>query len=244
MLEYDNVMNRQREVIYGQRRRVLMGENVRDNILGMADKLIDAAIARYCGADGNEDWDVDQFSLYLENLCVHHGFIAEHRYLIDNEDKEKLAEELKADAHLFYEEREKELTEIGVDMREFERVMLLQSVDRRWMDHIDAMDQLRDGIGYRAYSGANPVTEYQIEAGKMFEELNFLIREDTVRRVDQARIQRTPERREVAKPVAQPIAEGPRQPRRAAAGTKVGRNDPCPCGSGLKYKNCCGKGQV
>ena len=132
------------------------------------------------------------------------------------------------------------LEEIHVDMREVERVMLLRSVDSRWMDHIDAMDQLRDGIGFRAYSGKNPVTEYQIEASHMFEELNHLIREDTVRRVYQTKVQVTPERVQTAKPVEARLAgDGPRQPRKVKASAKIGRNDPCPCGSGKKYKNCC-----
>ncbi len=241
VLEYDNVMNRQREVIYGQRRRVLMGENVRENILGMADKLIDAAIARECAAEDSADWNTTGLTVYLENLCVSPGFIAAHQYLIDNEDKEVLAQELKQDAHALYEKREAEMDGIGVDMRELERVMLLRSVDRRWMDHIDAMDQLRDGIGYRAYSGKNPVTEYQIEAGHMFEELNFLIREDTVRAIYHVVVQRTPERVQQAKPVAVPAPTGPVGPRRVPIAKKIGRNDPCPCGSGKKYKNCHGR---
>ena len=135
-------------------------------------------------------------------------------------------------------------------MREFERVMLLRSVDVRWMDHIDAMDQLRDGIGFRAYSGKNPVTEYQIEAGYMFDELNHLIREDTVRRIYQVKIQKTPERIQTVKQAQEGKAAqanraggGVRQPRRVSAAQKVGRNDPCPCGSGTKYKQCCGKNQ-
>ena len=242
VLEYDNVMNRQREVIYGQRRRVLMGENVRENILGMEDRLIDNAIARYCVGEDAPEWQLGQFTPYVENLCVHHGFMDGHKYLIDNEDKAALAEALKEDARKFYEERETEMAELGVDMRELERVILLRSVDRRWMDHIDAMDQLRDGIGFRAYSGKNPVTEYQIEAGHMFEELNFLIREDTVRGVCQVRIQRTPERVQEARPMeARAAGDGPRQPRKVSSAARVGRNDPCPCGSGLKYKNCCGR---
>lgn len=243
VLEYDNVMNKQREVIYGQRRRVLMGENVRGNILGMAEKLIDAAIARDLQGEDNAEWNVGGFTQYLEHLCIRGGFMEAHKYLVENEDKEGLADALKKEAHAFYEERETLLSEIGVDMREFERVMLLRSVDRRWMDHIDAMDQLRDGIGYRAYSGKNPVTEYQIEAGHMFEELNYLIREDTLRQLYQARVERTPERREQAKPQTPqlPNVGGTPQPRRVKASEKVGRNDPCPCGSGLKYKNCCGR---
>ena len=247
VLEYDNVMNRHREVIYGQRHRVLMGENVRENIIGMAAKLIDAAMNRFCTSEDSEEWDIPQLMTYLENLCIHKGKIAELEQLIKDEDKAGLLEALKADARALYAERETLLAEIGVDMREFERVMLLRSVDVRWMDHIDAMDQLRDGIGFRAYSGKNPVTEYQIEAGYMFDELNHLIREDTVRRIYQVRIERTPERIQTVKATQEgKVAStkgAPQQPRRVKAADKVGRNDPCPCGSGLKYKNCCGKNQ-
>ncbi len=271
VLEYDNVMNRQREVIYGQRRRVLMGENVRDNILGMEDRVIENAVARDCVSDDSSEWNVHELELYIENLCVHHGFLKDHQYLIDNEDKDGLIAAMQEDAHDRYAEREKEIAGIGVDMREFERVMLLRSVDRRWMDHIDAMDQLRDGIGYRAYSGKNPITEYQIEAGHMFEELNFLIREDTVRAILNAKIQKTPERVEQARPSVAMLREAIRrqamqnraaqpaggrqpaagqangQPAKPAAPTpirvpkKIGRNDPCPCGSGKKFKQCHGK---
>ncbi len=242
VLEYDNVMNRHREVIYGQRRRVLMGENVRDNIIGMSAKLIDAAMARFAASNDGDDWEWEQLKNFLENLCVHPGTIeANKQMVIADEDKAGFVELLKEDAKAFYEERETLLSEIGVDMREFERVMLLGSVDRRWMDHIDAMDQLRDGIGFRAYSGKNPITEYQIEAGYMFEELNNLIREDTIRRVYQAKVERTPERVQTAKPVEARLSDGPRQPRRVKASERVGRNDPCPCGSGKKYKQCCGR---
>ncbi len=244
VLEYDNVMNRQREVIYGQRRQVLMGANVRDNILGMTGRLIDAALDRWCATDNGEDWDVDQLTKYLENLCVRPGKVAE----LMTTDRAAFAQALKDDAASYYEERETMLAEIGVDMREFERVMLLRSVDVRWMDHIDAMDQLRDGIGFRAYSGKNPVTEYQIEAGYMFDELNHLIREDTVRRICQVKVQKTPERIQTVKATQEGKAAqaaraggGVQQPRRVKASEKVGRNDPCPCGSGKKYKQCCGK---
>ena len=248
VLEYDNVMNRQREIIYGQRHRVLMGENVRENIIGMAYKLIDAALARHCASDDGTDWDIPQLTNYLENLCVHHGKIAELADVVRSGDRDALAQALKDDARAFYEERETMLAEIGLDMREVERVVLLRAVDVRWMDHIDAMDRLRDGIGFRAYSGKNPVTEYQIEAGYMFDELNHLIREDTVRRLYQLRIERTPERVQAAvrpvegKPMV-PANGQPRQPKRVKPSERIGRNDPCPCGSGLKYKNCCGKGK-
>ena len=215
VLEYDNVMNRQREVIYGQRRRVLMGENVRDSILRMADHVIDFAAGRWMNGEDAGEWEWQQAANYLENLCVHHGKLEELRPMAEAENRDGFIEALKKDARVFYEEREKQMAELQVDMREVERVMLLRSVDIRWMDHIDAMDQLRDGIGFRAYSGKNPVTEYQIEAGHMFEELNHLIREDTVRRVYQLKVQATPERVQVAKPTQARLAcDAPQQPRR------------------------------
>jgi len=242
VLEYDNVMNRQREIIYGQRYQVLMGQSVRDNVLGMTDKLIDAAMSRFAASDDGMDWDIPQLTNYLENLCIRHGFIETIQNLVREEDKEGFVDALKAEAHAFYEEREKEITAIGLDIREIERSLLLRTVDLRWMDHIDAMDQLRDGIGYRAYSGKNPVTEYQIEARYMFDELNHLIREDMVRRIYQLRIERTPERVQAARPTQIRMGgDAPRQPRRVKPAEKVGRNDPCPCGSGKKYKACCGK---
>jgi preprotein translocase subunit SecA len=246
VLEYDDVMNRQREVIYRQRRQVLMGENVHEAVARMADKIIDYAMDHFCVDPDGADWDLTQLTNYLENLCLHHGCVAQCKAIADEDGRDAFIEALKKDAHEFYAEREKELTEIGVDMREFERTMLLISVDRRWMDHIDAMDQLRDGIGYRAYSGKNPVTEYQIEAGAMFAELNHLIQEDTVRRLYQARVQRQPERIQQVKPVEARVggSNQPQQPRRVKPTEKVGRNDPCPCGSGKKYKNCCGKDVV
>ena len=240
VLEYDDVMNRQREVIYGQRRRVLMGENVRDSIQRMADHVIDFAAGRWMNGEDAQEWEWKEATNYLENLCCHHGAVEGNRKLAEGEDREGFIAALKEDARAFYDEREAMIEEMKIDMREVERVMLLRSVDSRWMDHIDAMDQLRDGIGYRAYSGKNPVTEYQIEAGHMFEELNHLIREDTVRRVYQTKIQVTPERVQAAKPTEARVAgDGPRQPRKVSAAAKIGRNDPCPCGSGKKYKNCC-----
>ena len=242
VLEYDNVMNRQREVIYGQRRRVLMGEDVKDSILRMADHVIDFAAGRWMNGEDEAEWEWREATNYLENLCNHHGALEEKKPLADASNREAFTDALKEDARAFYAEREQMMEEIHVDMREVERVMLLRSVDSRWMDHIDAMDQLRDGIGFRAYSGKNPVTEYQIEASHMFEELNHLIREDTVRRVYQTKVQVTPERVQTAKPTEARLAgDGPRQPRRVKASQKVGRNDPCPCGSGKKYKNCCGR---
>ena len=242
VLEYDDVMNKQREVIYGQRRRVLLGENVQESIRKMSDHVIDYALRSWCAAEDPAEWEWTQAANYLENLCIHHGTMeARKSAVMQSEDRESLRTALEEDAAALYAEREQMLTELGVDMREVERVMLLDSVDRRWMDHIDAMDQLRDGIGYRAYSGKNPVTEYQIESAHMFEELNHLIREDTIRKVCQLKIRVTPQHEQKQMPTEAHMAgDQPRQPKRVKASEKVGRNDPCPCGSGKKYKNCCG----
>ena len=262
VLEYDDVMNRQREVIYGQRRRVLDGEDVHESILRMKDHVIDFAANRWMNGEEASEWEWKEAEKYLENMCVHHGAFDRLRHLAEqDEDREGFIAALKEDALEFYHEREKMVDgladEIGemlrglileekkYGMRQFEREMLLASVDSRWMDHIDAMDQLRDGIGYRAYSGKNPVTEYQIEAGHMYEELNHLIREDTVRLVYQMNkdwIRRHVEEMQVLKPIqmeAHLAGDQPRQPKKAKPFAKIGRNDPCYCGSGKKYKNCC-----
>ena len=216
-----------------------------ETIVKMADKLIEAAVGSYCGnGDDITDWDVDGLRAYMERLCTRIGFFAAHEEALKTIDKDGLIELLKQEARDFYTLREEEFASHHLDTRELERVVLLSCVDRRWMDHIDAMDQLREGIGLRAYGNRNPVTEYQIEGYDMFDEMVQLIREDTVRRMYQARINVPQERREVAE-----VKETNLEQAKAAggpAGTKKvkaqpGRNDPCPCGSGRKYKNCCGK---
>ena len=245
VLQFDDVMNQQREIIYGQRMQVLRGENMRNVIRSMEDSLVDEAVARYCAADHAADWDVNAMTDYLERLCIKRGTLSANESAITSFTKEDLNTFLKREAERFYEEREQEISEIGIEMRELERAILLRSVDSRWMDHIDAMDQLRDGIGLRAYGQKDPVNEYKLESFDMFEEMVHLIREDTVRRLCQARIERTaPQRKAVAHVTVTKGAdtapqEAPRNPVKAAK--KIGRNDPCPCGSGKKYKNCCGK---
>ena len=245
VLQYDDVMNEQRKEIYEQRRHVLEGQDMHETIVKMADKLIEEAVATYCGnGDEYADWDMEGLTQYLERLCIRIGFFKAHEEAFKTVDKEELIAKLKQEARDFYALREKGFELIHIDPRELERVVLLSCVDRRWMDHIDAMDQLRDGIGLRAYGNRNPVTEYQIEGYDMFDEMVHLIREDTVRRMYQARINIPMQRKEVAKPQETNLeqakaAGGPSGPKRAAK--SVGRNEPCPCGSGKKYKDCCGK---
>ena len=245
VLQYDDVMNEQRKEIYEQRKQVLEGRDMHETIVKMADKLIEEAVATYCGnGDEYADWDMEGLTQYLERLCIRIGFFKAHEEAFKAVDKEELTAKLKQEARDFYALREKGFELIHIDPRELERVVLLSCVDRRWMDHIDAMDQLRDGIGLRAYGNKNPITEYQIEGYDMFDEMVHFIREDTVRRMYQARINIPQQRKEVAEPKETNLeqakaAGGPSGPKRVQK--QVGRNDPCPCGSGKKYKNCCGK---
>ena len=244
VLQYDDVMNEQRKEIYGQRLQVLEGRDMHDTIAKMADSLIDEAIALYCGnGDDTLDWDMEGLKNYMERLCTRVGFFAAHEDKLSHIPKADLTAMLKQEARDFYAIRESEFARIALDTRELERVVLLTCVDKRWMDHIDAMDQLREGIGLRAYANRNPITEYQLEGYDMFDEMVHLIREDTVRRMYQARINVPQERKEVAE-VKETNLEQAKQAG-GPAGTKTvakkpGRNDPCPCGSGKKYKNCCG----
>ncbi|MDL2317637.1 preprotein translocase subunit SecA [Eubacteriales bacterium OttesenSCG-928-A19] len=241
VLQYDDVMNQQRDVIYGQRRQVLEGEDMRAQIQGMINTLIEDAVTLHTGnGDNSADWDLEGLSGYLEKYCIPQGWFEAEAGAYATRDA--LKEGLLEASRVFYADREKELSEGGVDMREFERVVLLSSVDRRWMDHIDDMDRLRDGIGLRAYGQKDPIVEYKFEGYEMFDEMVRLIREDTLLRLYHAQLRRPPERQQVAQPTQAKLAgDEPQKPKRAAANAKVGRNAPCPCGSGKKYKHCCGK---
>ena len=243
VLKYDEVMNKQREVIYAQRRQVLEGEDMHARVLQMRDSLIREAVNRHVGDEGNKDtWDVAGLAEYLEKLCIDRGGVQKVYEGLSEHLKDEFVRQLIARADRIYALREQMWTEANLDMREFERVALLGSVDRRWMDHIDAMTELRDGIGLRAYGQKNPLIEYEREGYDMFEEMSHLIQEDTVRRLYFTVVARPVERKQVAQPTS--ATHGGAEPEKKApkkAQAKVGRNDPCPCGSGKKYKNCCGR---
>ena len=255
VLQYDDVMNKQRELIYGQRRDILMGHDVRQNIIDMVHKLIDSTAERNFTGEGSFDWSVDDARDYLEKLCLKPGTFDRHADAIKTMDEpEELVKLLYADAEAFYAEREALLSGMGIDMREFERVVLLSAIDHHWMDHIDAMDDLRDGIGLRAYGQRDPVQEYRMESYDMFNDMVHFIREETVRRLYQARVERLPERRrtvnlDAAKAGLQGAENTNGQAKKGGAPTNKampgapGRNQPCPCGSGKKYKHCCGAGK-
>ncbi|MBQ3668510.1 MAG: preprotein translocase subunit SecA [Clostridia bacterium] len=241
VLQYDDVMNTQRNLIYAQRREVLEGGDMRQRITDMRDTVLEEAVNSHASSDAaHSDWDLKGLADYLERICLNKGDVQAAYDSLSVCDKPSLIAALKEKSNALYEEREKLIADAGFDMREVERTILLRSVDRRWMDHIDAMDQLREGIGLRAYGQRQPIVEYQHEGYDMFEEMVHLIQEDTVRSLYTAIINRPPERKEVAKNITVNTAEPQaRTPIRVIK--KVGRNDPCPCGSGKKFKNCHGR---
>ena len=244
VLQYDDVMNRQREIIYGQRRKVLMGEDIRDSIQEMVKECVQIRCAQFCpSALPAAEWDkagLRSDFLQLTGLDCQETI----KDITDADQLEAAMEELAAQG---YEKKEQDILkaahEMGgaADMREIERVLLLRAVDEHWMDHIDAMDQLRQGIGLQALGQKDPVVAYRNAGFDMFDEMVRGIREKTVRSLYHVALTTgAPKREQLAKPI-ETAGDGsmPRQP--ARAGAKIGRNDPCPCGSGKKYKNCCGR---
>jgi len=240
VLQYDDVMNKQREVIYAQRRMVLNGENLKDSFIKMIESVVDRIISAYCSESPHpEFWDWEGMTKYAENIFLPPGTLNVDKEEMEDITKESLREKMLASALKAYEAREQELgSEL---MREFERVVLLKVVDEKWMEHIDAMDQLRYGIGLRAYGQRDPVIEYKFEGFEMFEEMIKSIQEDAVKLLLRARIDREHaiQREKVAEPINASHGSEPKKPVTRSS-DKVGRNDPCPCGSGKKYKKCCG----
>lgn len=240
VLQYDDVMNKQREVIYGERKKVLEGENLKENIISMIKNIILNTIETYTqGSIYPEEWNLEGIKNHLEAIFLPKGFFEDLDIL--KLDKETLKEKLFRIALDKYEEKEREIGEER--FREIERVVLLQVVDRKWMDHIDAMDQLRQGIGLRAYGQEDPVRAYQVEGFDMFEEMNVSIQEDTVKLLFNVESPDKMERKRMAKPISTNIqkGKGKQKQKPIVKGRKIGRNEPCPCGSGKKYKKCCGR---
>jgi len=239
LLQYDDVMNKQREIIYGQRSQVLNGENIKDGILAMIKDIIEAAVEAHTSDDKHkEEWDLQGIIRYLEDIFLPKGRIKLSD--IENLSKTEISDMLIDLANKLYSEKEAEFGE--EQMREVERVVLLRAVDLKWMDHIDAMDQLKQGIGLRAYRQTDPVQEYQIEGMRMFDGMIYSIKEETIQFLYRLKAEKKVERERVAEPTSTNYDDSvKREPVRRDK--KVGRNDPCPCGSGKKYKNCCGRGK-
>ncbi len=264
VLQYDDVMNKQRTIIYGERRRVLFGEDLRSHVMSMAEELIDESVDfTTAGSRFAEEWDLPALETSLRKICsTFKGF----RYTeddIQSLDKDTLKEDV---MELFEEAYRMKEEEIGVErMRELERMILIRVVDNKWMDHIDAMDQLRHGIGLRALGQIDPARAYAAEGFEMFDLMIKNIKEDTVKFCFNVTIQTDTTRKQImgtgegrkeefadtanedqgeysgGGPAATNVPEREHKQETVRKGVTVGRNDPCPCGSGLKYKKCCGK---
>ncbi len=236
VLQYDDVMNKQRELIYAQRNKVLDGEDIRGTISNMIDETIDVYCGIFLSDSIHDNWDLNGLREYFLGWITTPDDLRFNAEELGNTSKEEIAENLKKRAHEIYAKREAEYGEEL--MREMERVMLLRSVDTNWMDHIDAMDQLRQGIGLRAYGQHDPVVEYRNESYDMFEAMTNTIREQTAKLVMSVRLKTNEEvKREK---VAEETSAGDK-PLTVKGKGAVGKNALCPCGSGKKYKRCCGK---
>lgn len=238
LLEYDRVMSEQREIIYGERRRVLDGESMRDVIYKMITDIAEHCVDMAIGDDIEpEEWDLNELNALLLPLIPLQPVTRER---IHANKKNGLKQQLKEEAVKLYEAKETEFPEPEM-MRELERVILLKVIDRKWMDHIDDMEQLRQGIGLQAYGQRDPLVEYKLSGYEMFDEMTQNIKEDTVRLLLRVKIEQKVEREQVAKVTGTNKDDsGPKTPTKRA-NAKVYPNDPCPCGSGKKYKNCCGR---
>ena len=262
VLMYDNVMNKQREVIYKQRREVLDGENVHDKILGMIDSYVNGACDSFLSGDAPEEWNLESLKGYFLGILTTPDDFNYTKEELENVSRDDIRNELLERAHKKYKEKEKLFTE--EQLYQIERIVLLRNVDGHWVNHIDAMEDLEDGIGLQAYAQKDPLALYTTEAADMFDEMIDSVREQTAKMLlmvmptsqikassapkeTSAGLKSGPQKRlsvDVGKSVygnsAKPEAR--KEPIRKTAAEKVGRNDPCPCGSGKKYKKCCGAG--
>ena len=242
VLDYDDVMNQQREVIYGERRKVLTGQNIRENVVDMISHVVDYAVEQAAGGSPQiEEWNLEQL---MEDSRI---FLPRHTDTVEDWLKlsgEELKEKLEKEAMAFYLAREEEL---GADqMENIARYVMLRVIDRQWMDHLDAMDQLRTGIGLQAIGQKNPLVEYKYAAYDMFNQMMEEIRREVVRFILRAQIaQEQPAAGVAVKNIQENrSSDGEEQVKKPVRKEQtVGRNDPCPCGSGKKYKKCCGRQQ-
>ena len=239
LLEYDQVMNEQREIIYGERRRVLDGESMRDTVYNMITEYVENTVDRYVSAEvDSEEWDLAGLDVALHGVIPQ--LVLPPAKEVEDMQQKELKHLLKERAVKAYEAKEAEFPE-PEHIRELERVVLLKAIDGRWMDHIDDMDQLRQGIGLQAYGQRDPLVEYKMMGYDMFGEMTNAIAEITIRTLFHVRVEQKVEREQVAKVTGTNKDDSAvRAPKRRDT-KKVYPNDPCPCGSGKKYKQCCGR---
>ena len=240
VLEYDDVMNQQREVIYAQRKKILVENNLRENIMDMVTRVVDRTMAMYAPPEVySEDWDFPALIAYAEEFYAPPNTLTvEHLQTLSREELNEYLQKLAVD---YYEQREESITP-GI-MRELENLVMLKVVDSHWMQHLDAMDMLREGVGLRAYGQRDPLVEYKLEAYDMFQAMIDAIQDDVVRYMYRVNVVTQPkvEDRLQNATVNNPSGDSEADVKKPVVkGETIGRNDPCPCGSGKKYKNCCG----
>ena len=242
VLKYDDVMNRQREIIYTQRRQVLDGEDMHESVWKMVTDSIAQNVAQFTVGDDHEHWNLDSLRDYYMGWLTDENDLRYTPQELEDTESADITAMLTERAEKLYAEKQEMF---GDKMPELERVVLLRNVDSYWMEHIDNMDQLKNGIHLRAYGQHDPVVTYRIEGFEMFDQMVNAIREDTARMLLTVRIRREeePKREQVMKATGESGGDGSEKGRtvRKTAAQKIGRNDPCPCGSGLKYKKCCGR---
>ena len=239
LLEYDRVNNEQREIIYAERRRVLDGESMRDAIFKMITDVVERFVDRYIADDADTEWDIAELERMLTPIIPFTKEKVQEAVEMSKTQNE-LKHALKEAAVKLYEAKEAEFSE-AEQIRELERVVLLKVIDRRWMSHIDDMDQLRQGIGLQAYGNRDPKLEYKMLGYDMFQEMTEGVQEDTLRLIYHVRIEQKVEREEVAKVTGTNKDDSAVKKPVHRTVDKVYPNDPCPCGSGKKYKQCCGR---
>jgi len=241
LLDYDRVNNEQREIIYADRNRVLRGEDMKDHILGMIKSVVERTVETYAGELSYDQWDLNGVNEQL--LPIFRRPVLNLKELEKTKPtKDQVKEDLYNDAVVLYNKKEEE---IGMDMmREVERIIMLRVIDQKWTDHIDDMDQMRQGISLRAYAQRDPVIEYKFLSFDMFEELSHNIQNDTIKSLFNVRVAMEPQKREqVSKEMFTNADISQKSAPKKRSTKKVGRNDPCPCGSGKKYKQCCGRNE-
>ena len=238
LLDYDQVNNEQREIIYKERRQVLDGENMRDAIYKMITDIVDNAVDRSLSDDvDSSEWNLDEFNSILLPIIPLEPLTADK---VEKKKKNEMKHILKEEAVKLYEAKEAEFPE-AEQLRELERVVLLKSIDSKWMDHIDDMEILRQGIGLVGYGQRDPVVEYKMSAYDMFNEMTNSIQEDTIRMLYHVHVEQKIEREQVAKVTGTNKDDTSVRKPVQRKEEKVYPNDPCPCGSGKKYKQCCGR---
>ncbi|MBQ9790278.1 MAG: preprotein translocase subunit SecA [Clostridia bacterium] len=238
VVEYDNVMNRQREEVYAIRNKILSGEDMHDKVLEMIGEQIEHIVSEFSGFEDVSEVDIEKFNNMLEDKMLEKETNFVNEEMLATKSLREIAEEIKERAFARYEAKEIEFKELGVDIRDVERMFLLKTLDRKWIEHIDNMDVLRQGVGLRAYGNRNPVVVYQTEGFDMFDDMIESMRRDVANIMMSVMIRRA-ERPKPQKPAnlqTNGKAESPIQKKK-----EIGRNDKCPCGSGQKYKQCCGK---